>query len=139
MGHAIDAKEAVRRELDVLNTQDVEGVLSFYTDDVVFVDVSLPDPVIGKPAMREFMRALYAAFPDAHAVPRTIFGEGFLVAAEYELVGTHLGSMDGEQPTGKVFRVPAVSVYEYDGELLTRETFYWDSASMRNQLGLPAH
>jgi steroid delta-isomerase-like uncharacterized protein len=131
-----DAKDAVRRELEVLNAQDVEGVLNFYRDDVVFVDISLPEPIVGKDAMREFMRELYAAFPDAHVEPRAIFGEGSWVAAEYDLIGTHLGSMGGETPTSKTFRIPAVSVYEYDGALFTRETFYWDSASMRSQLGL---
>jgi steroid delta-isomerase-like uncharacterized protein len=136
MGNIDDAKDAVRRELVALNAQDVEGVLSFYTDDVVFVDVSLPQPIVGKAAMREFMQGLYAAFPDAHVEPITIFGEGSHVAAEYELIGTHLGSIERETPTAKTFRVPAVSVYEYDGALFTRETFYWDSASMRSQLGL---
>ena len=129
-------KEAVRKELEVLNRQDVEGVLAFYTDDVVFEDVSLPEPLQGKAAMREFMAGIYAAFPDLHVEVHSIFGEENIVAAEYDLVGTHRGELEGQPPTGKTFRVRAVSVYEYDGNRFTRETFYWDSASMLRQLGL---
>ncbi len=132
----MSAKQDVLKELEVLNRQDVEGVLSFYTEDVIFEDISLPEPLKGKQAMREFMQAIYAAFPDLHVELRTIFGEESIVAAEYDLMGTHRGELEGHPPTGKTFRVRAVSVYEYDGKLFTRETFYWDSASMLRQLGL---
>ncbi len=132
----MSVKEAVRKELEALNRQDVEGVLSFYTDDVIFEDVSLAEPLRGKQAMREFMEAIYRAFPDLHVELRTLFGEEKIVAAEYDLIGTHQGELEGQPPTGKTFRVHAVSVYEYDGRLFTRETFYWDSASMLRQLGL---
>ena len=129
-------KEAVRKELEALNRQDVEGVMAFYTDDVVFDDISLPEPLRGADAMREFMQGMYAAFPDLHVELRSLFGEEKIVAAEYDLIGTHKGEMEGHAPTGKTFRVRALSVYEYDGRLFTRETFYWDSASMLGQLGL---
>jgi steroid delta-isomerase-like uncharacterized protein len=133
-----EAEELVRQELDALNTQDVEGVLAFYTDDVRFVDISLDEDLVGKQAMREFMVGLYRSFPDAHVELRSLFGEGDLVCAEYELVGTHRGSIEGEVPTGRTFRVRAASVYRYGGERFTEETFYWNAASLRAQLGLAA-
>ncbi len=129
-------REAVHKELEALNRQDVEGVMAFYTDDVVFDDISLPEPMRGADAMREFMQGMYAAFPDLHVELRSLFGEEKIVAAEYDLIGTHKGELEGNPPTGKTFRVRALSVYEYDGRLFTRETFYWDSASMLGQLGL---
>lgn len=129
-------KEAVRKELEALNRQDVEGVMAFYTEDIVFEDVSLPEPLKGAEAMREFMKGMYASFPDLHVELRSLFGEERIVAAEYDLIGTHKGELDGNPPTGKTFRIRALSVYEYDGRLFTRETFYWDSASMLRQLGL---
>lgn len=119
----MDIKEAVRKELEALNRQDVEGVMAFYTEDVIFDDVSLPEPLNGSEEMREFMQGMYAAFPDLHIELRSLFGEEDIVAAEYELIGTHAGDLDGNPPTGKTFRVKAVSVYEYDGRRFTRETF----------------
>lgn len=132
----MDIKEAVRKELEALNRQDVEGVMAFYTEDVVFDDISLPEPLKGAEEMREFMHGMYAAFPDLHIELRSLFGEEDIVAAEYDLMGTHQGEMEGHPPTGKTFKVRALSTYEYDGSRFTKETFYWDSASMLAQLGL---
>ena len=132
----MDVKEAVHQELEALNRQDVEGVLAFYTDDVVFDDASLAEPLCGKPAMRRYMADFFAGFPDLRVELRQLFGEGRVAAAEYELVGTHLGPLEDYPPTGKTFRVRALSVYEYDGERFSREAFYWDSATMLRQLGL---
>jgi steroid delta-isomerase-like uncharacterized protein len=135
---AKEAKELVRQELDALNAQDVEGVLAFYTDDVRFVDISLDDELVGKEAMREFMVGLYRSFPDAHVELRSLFGENGQVCAEYELLGTHRGSIEGEEPTGRTFRLSAASVYRWDGARFTEEIFYWNAASLRAQLGLTA-
>ena len=50
--------------------------------------------------------------------------------AEYDLIGTHTGEFVGHAPTGRSFRIKAVSVYEHNAELFTRETVYYDSASL---------
>ena len=132
----MDIQAAIHQELEALNRQDVEGVLAFYTDDVVFDDASLEEPLRGKPAMRQYMADFFAGFPDLRVELRQLMGDGRVAAAEYELVGTHLGELDGHPATGKSFRVRALSVYEYNGERFTREAFYWDSATMLRQLGL---
>lgn len=132
----MNAIAAVQAELAVLSEQDVDGVLSFYSDDVVFVDISMDEPLVGKPAMREFMEGLYEAFPDLRVENVNAFGDDVHVAAEYDLLGTNDGPFDGQPPTGMSFRVQAVSVYEARGGTFVRETFYWDSASLLRQLGL---
>lgn len=128
--------DRVRAELEVLSGQDVEGVLSFYSDDVVFIDVSMAEPLRGKPAMRAFMRGMYDAFSDLRAENVNVFGDDVFVAAEYDLVGTNDGPLDGQPPTGKSFRLQAVSVYEARGDIFVRETFYWDSLTLARQLGV---
>ena len=128
--------DRVIAELEVLSRQDVEGVLSFYSDDVVFIDISMAEPLRGKPAMREFMRGMYEAFSDLRAENLNVFGNDVFVAAEYDLVGTNDGPLDGQPATGKSFRLPAVSVYEARGDIFVRETFYWDSATLARQLDL---
>jgi steroid delta-isomerase-like uncharacterized protein len=133
---AVNIDDAIRQELEALNRHDVEAVLAFYTDDVVFEDVSLAEPLHGKQAMRTYMADFFVAFPDLHIDERTIFGGRLIAAAEYELSGTHRGTLDGRPPTGRTFRLRALSVYAYDGHLFNRETFYWDSATMLRQLGL---
>ena len=46
------------------------------------------------------------------------------------------GEFLGHAPTGKAFRIKAVSIYEHNGTLFTRETVYYDSASLLVQIGL---
>jgi steroid delta-isomerase-like uncharacterized protein len=132
----VDAAQLVRDEIADLSRGDLDAVLAYYTDDVFFHDVST-QPCRGKDEMRDFMAIFYRGFPDLHIEIRNVITEGRFVVAEYDLLGTHTGTFLDHEPTGKAFNIPAVSVYEHNGELFTRETVYYDSASLFGQLGLP--
>lgn len=132
----MDPAQFVRDEIADLSRGDLQAVLDYYTDDVFFHDVS-SQPCRGKEEMREFMAVFYRGFPDLHIEIRNVIAEGSLVVAEYDLLGTHTGTFLVHPPSGRSFRIPAVSVYEHDGSLFTRETVYYDSADLFGQLGLP--
>jgi steroid delta-isomerase-like uncharacterized protein len=134
----VDAAQLVRDEIADLSRGDLEAVLDYYTDDVFFHDVTT-EPCQGKEAMRDFMAIFYRGFPDLRIEIRNVIAQGRLVAAEYDLMGTHTGVFLEHAPTGREFRIPALSVYEQQegGPLFTRETVYYDSASLFGQLGLP--
>lgn len=132
----MDPAQSVRDEIADLSRGDLEAVLDYYTDDVFFHDVST-EPCHGKEEMRVFMAAFYRGFPDLRVEIRNVIAEGPIVAAEYDLLGTHTGTFLEHPATGRAFRIPAVSIYEHDGELFTRETVYYDSADLFGQLGLP--
>lgn len=133
-----DPRQAVLDEIADLSRGDLEAVLAYYTDDVYFEDVSVPEPCRTKDEMRDFMAVFYRGFPDLHIeVRKCVAGEDNTVTAEYDLMGTHTGTFVDRAPTGRSFRIKAVSVYEHNGRLFTRETVYYDSASLFGQLGLP--
>jgi steroid delta-isomerase-like uncharacterized protein len=133
-----DPRQAVLDEIADLSRGDLEAVLAYYTDDVYFEDVSVPEPCRTKEEMRDFMAVFYRGFPDLHIEVRNcVAGENNTVTAEYDLIGTHTGTFIDHAPTGSSFRIKAVSVYEHNGRLFTRETVYYDSASLFGQLGLP--
>jgi steroid delta-isomerase-like uncharacterized protein len=133
-----DPRQAVLDEIADLSRGDLEAVLSYYTDDVYFEDVSVPQACRGKAEMRDFMAVFYRGFPDLHIEVRSCVAcDGQTVVAEYDLMGTHTGDFMGHAPTGREFRIKACSVYQHDGELFTRETVYYDSATLFGQLGLP--
>jgi steroid delta-isomerase-like uncharacterized protein len=133
---AVDPAQFVRDEIADLSRGDLEAVLGYYTDDVFFHDVST-QPCHGKQEMRDFMAIFYRGFPDLHIEIRNVIAQEQIVVAEYDLLGTHTGTFLGHPPSGRGFNIPAVSVYEHNGELFTRETVYYDSASLLDQLGLP--
>jgi steroid delta-isomerase-like uncharacterized protein len=132
----MDPLQAVRDEIADLSRGDLEAVLSYYTDDVYFEDTSVPTPCRTKAEMRDFMKIFYDAFPDLRIEIRNVFGSGQLVTAEYDLMGTMHGEFLGHAPTGKAFRIKAVSLYEHNGRLFTRETVYYDSATLFAQIGI---
>jgi steroid delta-isomerase-like uncharacterized protein len=134
----VDPRQAVLDEIADLSRGDLEAVLAYYTDDVYFEDVTVPQPCRNKSEMRDFMAIFYRGFPDLHIDVRNCVSCGDdTVVAEYDLMGTHTGEFLGHAPTGRGFRIKAVSVYEHNGDLFTRETVYYDSASLFGQLGLP--
>jgi steroid delta-isomerase-like uncharacterized protein len=134
----MDPRQAVLDEIADLSRGDLEAVLAYYTDDVYFEDVTVSQPCRGKDEMRDFMAVFYRGFPDLHIEVRAcVAGDDRTVVAEYDLMGTHTGDFLGHAPTGRQFRIKACSVYQHDGELFTRETVYYDSASLFGQLGLP--
>jgi steroid delta-isomerase-like uncharacterized protein len=132
----VDPAQFVRSEIEDLSRGDLEAVLGYYTDDVYFHDVTA-DPCVGKAEMRDFMAIFYRGFPDLRIEITNVVAQGRLVVAEYDLLGTHTGVFLEHPPTGRAFCIPAVSVYEHNGQLFTRETVYYDSASLFGQLGLP--
>ena len=153
----MDPSQAVRDEIADLSRGDLEAVLSYYTDDVYFEDTSVPTPCRTKSEMRDFMKVFYDAFPDLRIEIRNVFASsasssregtdsspspsgggqgGGYVTAEYDLLGTMRGEFLGHQPTGKAFRIKAVSIYEHNGTLFTKETVYYDSASLFVQIGV---
>jgi steroid delta-isomerase-like uncharacterized protein len=132
----VDPIKAVRDEIADLSRGDLEAVLRYYTDDVYFEDVSVPTPCRNKREMGDFMKVFYDAFPDLRIEIRNVVGSGKTVTAEYDLLGTMRGEFLGNPPTGKAFRIKAVSIYEHDGTLFTKETVYYDSASLFAQIGI---
>lgn len=132
----MDPLQAVRDEIADLSRGDLEAVLRYYTDDVYFEDTSVPMPCRTKAEMRDFMQIFYDAFPDLRIEIRNVFGSARFVTAEYDLLGTMRGQFFGHRPTGKAFRIKAVSIYEHNGTLFTKETVYYDSASLFAQIGI---
>ncbi len=132
----MDPLQAVRDEIADLSRGDLEAVLSYYIDDVYFEDASVSTPCRTKAEMRDFMKIFYHAFPDLRIEIRNVFGSGPYVTAEYDLLGTMRGEFLGQPPTGKAFRIKALSVYEHNGKLFTRETVYYDSATLFAQIGI---
>jgi steroid delta-isomerase-like uncharacterized protein len=57
------------------------------------------------------------------------------VVCEFDLLGTNLGEFLGLPPTGREFRVPVVAIFFFDGDRITNERIYLDTASLLTQIG----
>jgi steroid delta-isomerase-like uncharacterized protein len=118
------------------NRRDVEGVVAYYDDEIVWNNVALEEVYWGKAAVAEFLTGLFRALPDLEFSVQETIVRGGHVAEQWTIRGTHLGTFMGIPPTGRQVEVHGVSLLVVrDGKFL-RDDFYFDSAGMLRQAGL---
>lgn len=115
---------------------DVEGVLSTLTDDVVHDIVGWPlGPSYGPAEARAFYESLFADLEDGSLrTVRRLYGENFLVD-ESIWSGTAVGRPFGFEGRGRplAFRLLHVLEFSEDGRI-SRENVWVDSAAIAQQL-----
>jgi len=117
-------------------TQDVEKVLSFYTDDI-FMEQVIGDGVIihGKEEARLFLTQLFAAFPDFRMELGSCIASGDWACYLWVMSGTHRGDYMGIPGTGKSFSIRGNTVAKLREGKNSQLFLYYDSASFLRQLG----
>ena len=119
--------------MDAWNSHDPDKVIDVYTEDAVLEDVALGAVSRGLAEIRDFAVYTFTAIPDIHfdLVGSTVKdGHGTI---EWIVIGTDTGAFGG---TGKSFSVRGVSVIDVHGTRLTRDTLYWDMATLLREIGL---
>jgi len=90
----------------------------------------------GVDEVRAYWQRTRAAFPDQRNKVIEVHHADDAVILEFELQGTHLGSLTGEPVTGRSFKVRMVGFFLFDKDVLVCERVYGDSATVLAQLGL---
>ena len=131
-----EPQDVVLRNFAAFNAHDAQGVIDTYTEDCILIDVAAPEPMHGSAFLHEHMANLANAFPDMHIEDKRLLTGENLVAAEFVLVGTHLGEFLGYPPSGNVIRWVTCSFFDLtdDNERIWKETYYYDLASVTAQL-----
>ena len=136
-----DLQEFTERYAAAWNGCDTDAMAELITDDIVWVDPALPEPARGIPAVQEFMRTSFQAFPDLRfSEPDSphLSVNGDLVAWAWSMEGTFRGPIDppGFAPTGKRMKVDGVDLWLMrDGRIADYRAFY-DLNDMVRQLGI---
>jgi steroid delta-isomerase-like uncharacterized protein len=73
-------------------------------------------------------------FPDQRNEIRAVHHAETAVVVEFDLLGTHTGSLAGEEPTGRSFRCPMVALFMFEGERIVCERVYFDAGTIYRQL-----
>lgn len=90
----------------------------------------------GVDEVRAYWQRTRAAFPDQRNKVIEVHHADDAVILEFELQGTHLGSLTGEPVSGRSFKVRMVGFFLFDKDVLVCERVYGDSATVMAQLGL---
>lgn len=90
----------------------------------------------GVDAVRGYWQRTRAAFPDQRNKIIDVHHADDAVIVEFELQGTHLGSLIGEEVTGRSFKVRMAGFFLFDKDILVCERIYSDTATVMAQLGM---
>lgn len=107
------------------NSRDLDRVLSYLTEDVVWDDPAMQAPAEGHAAVRAFCQTLLKAFPDFHYAirhPICIAADGSRCAVPWKITATNLGVMNppGFAATGRSVDFEGVDLFEFRGDLACR-------------------
>ena len=129
-------KDVTLDAVAALNRGDLDGYLSIYAPGAVVH--GLPDHVTpDAEGHREVLADIRRSLPDFRAQVEAVVAEGDLLAARITYSGTHLGTMRGVAPTGRVLSWEAMTFRRYDDE--SRVVERWivgDNLGLLHQLGL---
>jgi steroid delta-isomerase-like uncharacterized protein len=135
--------ELRRRRLAVLEEHfqseidhDWDACLATFKDVPRYEIVATGQVHEGRDAVVAYHRGQRSAFPDQrHENVRMHVADDDTVISEFDLLGTNTGEFLGQAPTGRSFRVPVIAVFTFDGDRITNERVYLDSASLLRQVG----
>ena len=121
---------------------DIEGFVHLFDDNAEWVDVSMPQPMRGKEAFRQYMRTWLTAFPDMRARTVNRVATEDAVAGEIIFEGTHTGPLQGPPgtaaipPTGKKVTGKGTYFSKVRNGTIVEFHSYPDMAGTLMQLGL---
>jgi steroid delta-isomerase-like uncharacterized protein/uncharacterized protein (TIGR02118 family) len=118
------------------SARDIERVVSLCTDECVYEDVPLGAMSRGKQELRAFGHQVFEAFPDFGIELTSQSAEGDRALLEWVMSGTHKGDLPGMPATGKEFSVRGATALELKNGRISRNSDYWDMATLLTQLGL---
>jgi steroid delta-isomerase-like uncharacterized protein len=119
------------------NSHDVERIVSFFTDDGVYEDVSLGRVNRGKKEVKDFINSMFVDFPDFKVEMKSSIFTRDRGATEWVMSGTFAhSSIPGLPATGKSFSERGASITEFRKNKISRNSDYWNMASFLQQVGL---
>lgn len=122
----VEASETVN--IAAFLDKDLDALMDTYTEDVVFVDRTFGDHVVGRDEYRKMNADVIAwADPDAtEVVDRFVSEDGTRAVTIWEWIGTNY--------FGKDFDLPFVMINEYRDGKVARQSIYYASPDAYNQL-----
>jgi steroid delta-isomerase-like uncharacterized protein len=118
------------------NAHEVERILSYFTDDVVFEDLGGARVMRGKATMTTWINETLSAFPDFRTDIKSLFVSGDWAGIEWVASGTLRGQLFHLKPTNRSYSVRGASIMELRDGKIKRNVDYYDSATMVRQLFL---
>jgi steroid delta-isomerase-like uncharacterized protein len=129
-------REAIVREhMESENRHDFDTTLATF-DHPRYEIVATGDVHDGEGEVADYFKETRTAFPDQRNELVALHHADDAVVAEFDLKGTHRGSLRGLPPTGREFTCRMVALFLFEEDRLVCERVYFDSATIQRQLGI---
>ena len=122
------------------NDNDLDAALAYVAADIELVLMPFDQHFYGLEGFRDFMQGFKLAFPDCtvNLINQVATENG--VVNEFMARGTHTGPLSGPNgqvpATGRNINYPVCEVWEIKDGKLTKLRNYFDTGTLRQQLGL---
>lgn len=121
------------------NRHDIEAILAMHAEESVFENHTSGGKAVGKAAIREILKGVFAAFPDIRFDARRTYVRDGLVTQEWTANATlaipYTSGGVTVQPTGEKVSWNGVDVIPFTGNLVARKDVYVDSMGFLRALG----
>jgi steroid delta-isomerase-like uncharacterized protein len=125
----------IREHMESENRLDFDTTIATF-DHPRYELVGIGQVFDGEEQVRKYYAASRTAFPDQRNEIHTLRHADDAVVVEFDLLGTHLGTFAGFDPTGRTFRCRMAAIFEFVGDRIVCERIYFDSGTILRQLGL---
>ena len=129
-------KSIVRRWIEEgWNKGNPAMINQVYAPDYVQHEPS-PVPVTSREALKQYVSAYLAAFPDLHFTIDDLVAEGDKVAWRFNSTGTQKGDFMGIPPTGNVGNVTGQVLFRLENNRIVEGWVNIDALGLMQQLGV---
>ena len=125
----------VREHMESENRHDFDATIATFRHPRYEI-VPTGDVYDGEEEVQGYFEMTRRAFPDQRNQLIAMHDADDAVIVEFDLKGTHLGAYRSLPPTGREFTCRTLAVFEFEGDRITCERVYFDSATVLRQLGV---
>ncbi len=131
-----DNLRIIRQSFDAWNAHDPERYVKNLDDNWRAESDTLPAPLSGHAAARDFLKLYVTAFPDLRFEIDQMLASGDFVVTRWTATGTHRGPLMGIPPTNRTSVTHGCGVTEVKNGKQIHDWIYWDVANLLRQLGV---
>lgn len=132
----LERREAIVREhMESENHHDFDTTIGTFSHPRYEI-VPTGDVYDGEEAVRGYFAETRTAFPDQRNELVSLRHAEDAVIVEFDLLGTHLGTLRSLPPTGKSFKARVVAFFIFNQDKIVCERVYFDQATIMRQLGV---
>jgi steroid delta-isomerase-like uncharacterized protein len=129
-------KQLSQRFTALFGTDDAALADEVLAADVVFHGAVPDGDLRGLEAVKAFLAAYRAAFPDAVSTVEDQVAEGDTVATRWQARGTHSGPLGDLPPTGREFTMDGMTIERFEAGRIVEVWAARDELGLMRQLGV---